>query len=102
MLLKFHIYQKESQRAIASADVEANACEYGVGLVKLMGRHAGFIALYASLANRDVNICLVPEFQFELGGPRGLLAFIVRRLKIKRHCIIVVAEGASNSISYHI
>lgn len=89
---------EESQRAITSADVEANACEYGIGLVKLMGRSAGFIALYASLASRDVNICLVPEFQFELGGPRGLLAFIVRRLKIKHHCIIVVAEGASTAI----
>jgi len=58
-----------------------------------MGRHAGFIAMYASLANRDVNICLVPEFSFELGGPRGLLEFIARRLKFKRKCVIVVAEG---------
>jgi len=59
-----------------------------------MGRNAGFIAMYASLANRDVNICLVPEFPFELGGPRGLLEFVARRLRHKRHCVMVVAEGA--------
>ena len=62
-----------------------------------MGRNAGFIALYASLANRDVNICLVPEFPFELGGPRGLLEYIVKRLKHKRHCVMVVAEGAGKN-----
>lgn len=61
-----------------------------------MGRSAGFIAMYAALANRDVNICLVPEFGFDLGGPRGLLRYIVRRLKAKRHCVIVVAEGAGS------
>jgi len=88
----------EATRAIESANVEANSAEYGVGLVKLMGRSAGFIAMYASLANRDVNICLVPEFKFELGGPRGLLRYIVRRLKAKKHCVIVVAEGASSAI----
>jgi 6-phosphofructokinase len=63
-----------------------------------MGRSAGFIALYSALANRDVNICLVPEFQFDLEGPRGLLEYIVKRLKAKRHCVIVVAEGAGNSL----
>jgi len=89
---------EEATRAIRSADVEANAAEYGVGLVKLMGRHAGFIAMYASLANRDVNICLVPEFAFELGGPRGLLEFVARRLKFKRKCVIVVAEGVPSAI----
>ena len=61
-----------------------------------MGRSAGFIAMMASLASRDVNICLVPEFPFELYGPRGLLDFIYRRLKHKKHCVIVVAEGAGN------
>ena len=51
--------------AIHCADVEANSAEYGVGLVKLMGRHAGHIAMHASLANRDVNICLIPESPFD-------------------------------------
>jgi len=63
-----------------------------------MGRQAGFIAMNSCLANRDVNICLVPEFPFELYGPRGLFAFISRRLRIKNHAVIVVAEGAGSAI----
>ena len=52
----------------------------GVGLVKLMGRHSGFIALYATLANRDVNVCLIPEARFNLDGENGLLQYITNRL----------------------
>ena len=33
----------------------------GIGIVKLMGRHAGFIAAHATLASGDVDLCLVPE-----------------------------------------
>lgn len=40
-----------------------------------MGRNAGFIAMSASNASRDVNICLLPEFKFELYGERGLLEY---------------------------
>lgn len=39
---------EEACRAISAADIEANSYEPGIGLVKLMGRHSGFIALYAS------------------------------------------------------
>ena len=38
--------------------------DYGIGLVRLMGRNAGFIAMSASNNSRDVDICLVPEFKF--------------------------------------
>jgi len=63
-----------------------------------MGRNAGFIAMYASLASRDVHICLVPEFKFELYGTRGLLEYVLRRLNKKRHVVIVVAEGAPSAM----
>jgi 6-phosphofructokinase 1 len=43
--------------------VEAHSHEYGVGLVRLMGRDAGWVALAASDAARHVNICLIPEFE---------------------------------------
>ena len=33
-----------------------------------MGRDSGFIAAYATLANSDVNFCLVPEVPFTLEG----------------------------------
>jgi 6-phosphofructokinase 1 len=54
----------ESIRAIRSAYVESIGVDYGIGLVRLMGRDAGFIAMEATNASRDVNICLIPEFLF--------------------------------------
>ena len=33
-----------------------------------MGRNAGFIAMNASLASRDVNVCLIPEFPYDIYG----------------------------------
>jgi len=88
---------EEATKAIDSAHVEATAAENGIGLVKLMGRSAGFIAMYASLANRDVDICLIPEFPFEMDGPDGLLNYVKRRVQSKGYCVIVAAEGAGNS-----
>ena len=52
----------------------------------------------ASKASRDVNICLIPESPFNLYGEKGLLQFIFNRLKIKNHCVVVVAEGAASAI----
>lgn len=40
-----------------------------------MGRHAGFIAMEAVNASRIVNICLIPEFKFNLYGEHGFLEF---------------------------
>ena len=58
----FETAVEEAVKAIKSAYVESHSCEFGVGLVRLMGRYAGFIAMEASAASRDVNVCLVPEF----------------------------------------
>ncbi len=70
-----------------------------MGLVKLMGRHAGFIALYASLASRDVNFCLCPEFPVSLYGKNGFLERLCHRFaKGKNHSVVVVAEGMDESI----
>ncbi|KAL8138204.1 hypothetical protein V2J09_004205 [Rumex salicifolius] len=85
---------EEAQRAINAAHVEAESAENGIGLVKLMGRHSGFIAMYATLANRDVDCCLIPESPFYLEGPGGLFEFIEKQLKENGHMVIVVAEGA--------
>ena len=38
----------------------------GVGIVKLMGREAGFVAMMATLASNDVDICLLPEMPFDI------------------------------------
>ncbi|KAG9149603.1 hypothetical protein Leryth_021291 [Lithospermum erythrorhizon] len=45
---------EEAQRAINAAHVEVESVENGVGIVKLMGRYSGFIAMHATLASRDV------------------------------------------------
>jgi hypothetical protein len=69
-----------------------------IGLVKLMGRHSGFIAANATLASGDVNFCLVPEVPFTLEGPTGLLAALEARLAEKHHALVVVAEGAGQNL----
>lgn len=80
--------------AIRAAHVEATGAPNGVGVVKLMGRHSGYIAACAALACRDVNLVLVPEQRFDLQGERGVLAWLERRLAGRGHAVIVVAEGA--------
>nr|CAD1824171.1 unnamed protein product [Ananas comosus var. bracteatus] len=89
---------EEAQRAINAAHVESESVENGIGLVKLMGRYSGFIAMYATLASRDVDCCLIPESPFYLEGPGGLFEYIEKRLKENGHMVIVVAEGAGQKL----
>ena len=79
--------------AIHAAHTEAIGSPNGIGLVKLMGRYSGFIAATATLALREVNYVLIPEADFDLEGECGLLADLEDRLKLRRHALIVVAEG---------
>jgi 6-phosphofructokinase 1 len=81
--------------AIDGAHAEAAGALNGVGLVKLMGRHSGFIAAHASLATSDVNFCLVPEVPFAQGP---FLAALEKRLRERRHAVVVVAEGAGQDL----
>ncbi|XP_029127292.1 ATP-dependent 6-phosphofructokinase 3 isoform X1 [Cajanus cajan] len=89
---------EEAQRAINAAHVEAESGENGIGVVKLMGRYSGFIAMYATLASRDVDCCLIPESPFYLEGPGGLFEFAEKRLKENGHMVIVIAEGAGQEL----
>ena len=84
--------------SIRAAHVEAQAAPNGVGLVKLMGRHSGFIACYASLAKSDANFVLIPEVPFALEGENGLLNAMRRRVECSGHAVIVVAEGAGQDL----
>jgi 6-phosphofructokinase 1 len=84
--------------AIRGAHVEATGARYGIGLVKLMGRHSGFIACHAALASTDANFVLIPEMPVHLDGPRGFLAALERRLAERAHAVIVVAEGAGQDL----
>ncbi|OIV93603.1 hypothetical protein TanjilG_04835 [Lupinus angustifolius] len=89
---------EEAQRAINAAHVEAESIENGIGVVKLMGRYSGFIAMFATLASRDVDCCLIPESPFYLEGPGGLYEFVERRLKENGHMVLVIAEGAGQEL----
>ena len=88
----------EAVSVLRSAHVEARGAPSGVGLVRLMGRHSGFIACHAALASTDVNVVLIPEVPFVLDGPRGLFAYLERRLASHGHAVIVVAEGAGQDL----
>ena len=84
---------------IRGAHVEAKGAINGVGLVKVMGRESGFIAANASLAQSDVNFCLIPESPFDLDGPNGLLEHVKRRILERGHAVILVAEGAGQEFA---
>jgi 6-phosphofructokinase 1 len=81
-------------QSIKGAHNEAESYPNGIGLIKLMGRHSGFIATTAVLAQQEVNFVLIPEVDFDLDGPKALLAKLEKRLKTRNHAVIVVAEGA--------
>ncbi|WP_432798462.1 ATP-dependent 6-phosphofructokinase [Poriferisphaera sp. WC338] len=80
--------------AVKTAHNEAVSAQNGVGLVKLMGRHSGFIAAYAALAANEANVVLIPEVDFPLHSDIGLLETLRKRLLTRNHAVIIVAEGA--------
>ncbi len=85
-------------RIINAAMIEARSAVGGVGLVKLMGRHSGFIACYAALANHEADFVLIPEVPFSLAGRNGFLASLHRRVTERGSAVVVVAEGAGQDI----
>jgi 6-phosphofructokinase 1 len=88
----------EAVEAIRCAHTEALALVNGIGIVKLMGRHSGFVAASAAVAEADANFVLVPEVPFELEGPKGFLQALEQRLQRRHHALIVVAEGAGQNL----
>jgi 6-phosphofructokinase 1 len=87
-----------AKEVLSAAHEEARGAFNGVAVVKLMGRHSGFIAAEAAVANGDANFVLVPEIPFDLDGDKGLLRVLERRLEDRRHALIVVAEGAGQHL----
>lgn len=91
----FQTAGSEARIAVYAANSEAVGARNGIGLVKLMGRDSGWIAAYASLANAEVDFCLVPESPFAL---EPFLAALEARLGDKGHAVVVVAEGAGQNL----
>ncbi len=87
-----------AQEVINCAHVEAKGADNGIGLIKLMGRDAGFIAAAATLASQEVNFTLIPELPFSLEGERGFLEALRRRIQARHHAVVVVAEGAGQDL----
>jgi 6-phosphofructokinase 1 len=85
--------------SIRSAKTEA-VCNLpnGIGVVKLMGRSAGFIAAHATMASGDVDLCLVPEVPLILEGENGCLPHLLRRVQEQGYAVVVVAEGAGEEV----
>lgn len=85
----------EAVKVLDRAHTEARSTPGGIGLVKLMGRHAGFITAGATVASQDVNFALVPEVPFRLGA---FLEALEKRMRVKSHAVIAVAEGAGQDL----
>jgi len=86
---------EEAQRSLLAAKVEASSTARGVGLVRLMGRQSGYIAMNASMASGVVDLCLIPEVPFTLPA---LTVAIEKVLERKGHAVVCVAEGAGQDI----
>jgi len=84
--------------SIKAALTEASSAPCGVGLVKVMGRHSGFIACYAALASHDVDFVLIPEVPF---GMDAFLHQLRARVQRQGHAVVVVAEGAGQDLLEH-
>jgi len=91
----FETAVSEAKRATNAAHAEAAGARNGIGLVKLMGRDSGFIAVFSVLVDNQVNFCLIPEVPFTLDG---LLAALKKRLEKRGHAVIVVAEGTGQEL----
>lgn len=89
---------EEATEVLRRAHVEAKGSLNGIGLVKVMGRDAGFIAAGAAIASQESNFCLVPEVPFPLEGEGGFLEALERRMLARHHAVVVVAEGAGQDL----
>ena len=83
---------------LSGAHVEAAGAPNGIGLVKVMGRHSGFIAAATAVANNDVNFVLVPEVPFDLDGENGFLHHLETRISSRGHAVVIIAEGAGQNL----
>jgi 6-phosphofructokinase 1 len=91
----FHTAVDKAVEAIDAAYVEAECNANCMGLVKLMGRHAGFIAMHACLAARNVDLCLVPEMYIDMETVKAHIAELMEK---RPHCVVVIAEGLGDTL----
>jgi 6-phosphofructokinase 1 len=95
MSFGFDTAVEAARQATRAAYVEASCHRSGIGLVKLMGRDSGFIASFATLADTQVGLCLIPEVAFSLDG---VIRAARQRIQRDGYVVIVVAEGAGQDL----
>src|SRR6516164_7994991 len=89
---------QEAAKVLQRAHTEARSVKNGIALVKLMGRHAGFLTAEATVASQDVNFTLVPEVPFQLDGEGGFHTALEQRIVTRGHAVIAVAEGSGQDL----
>jgi 6-phosphofructokinase 1 len=89
---------QEAAKVLQRAHTEASSVQNGIALVKLMGRHSGFLTAEATLASQDVNFTLIPEVPFQLEGKGGFLSALEQRIVNSGHAVIAVAEGSGQDL----
>jgi 6-phosphofructokinase 1 len=94
----FHTAVQEAVGAISSVTTEAQGAPFGIGIVRLLGEHSGYLATHATLAAGHVDLCLIPEAAFQLEGPGGVLDYLWKVVQRKGHAVVVVAEGVGNGV----
>lgn len=95
MSFGFDTAVEAARQATRAAFVEASCHRSGIGLVKLMGRDAGFIASFATLADTQVGLCLIPEIAFNVDG---VIEAAWQRIQKDGYAVIIVAEGAGQNL----
>jgi 6-phosphofructokinase 1 len=95
MSFGFDTAVEAARHATRAAYVEASCHRSGIGLVKLMGRDSGFIASFATLADTQVGLCLIPEIRFSIDG---VVRAAKQRIDRDGYVVIVVAEGAGQDL----
>jgi 6-phosphofructokinase 1 len=95
MSFGFDTAVEAARHATRAAYVEASCHRSGIGLVKLMGRDSGFIASFATLADTQVGLCLIPEVAF---GIDGVVRAARQRIERDGYVVIIVAEGAGQNL----
>ncbi|MDH4262730.1 MAG: ATP-dependent 6-phosphofructokinase [Spirochaetia bacterium] len=97
----FQTAYSKAVESIRCVHTESVGYENGIGIVKVMGRHSGAIAAFATISSNEVNFCLIPEMEFKLEGEKGLFSALHQRLLKRGHAVIVIAEGAAQDIIPH-
>jgi 6-phosphofructokinase 1 len=95
MSFGFDTAVEAARQATRAGFVEASCHRSGIGLVKLMGRDSGFIASFATLADTQVGLCLIPEIAFSIDG---VVKAAWQRIQRDGYAVIVVAEGAGQNL----